>query len=316
MYKSLIIGHDLQEAITYERNTLPLVTCIDRFDEYFQREWPCHWHEEFELCVVRQGRIVYTLYDGGEEVITHELSPGDGLYIASRRLHSAKALLPDTVVDTVVFPLRFFDVPAFQNIFQQNIQPLLDANVPQLLLPRKDENTQPLREAIATIATLPPDEPCHELHLIELVGRIWRLLLLHIAALRQTPVCAHHQLQADRLKILLSYIHTHIQLPLSVDTIAQAANISRTECFRCFKTVLRQTPQEYITNYRIAQASAMLLNTRRTVADIAEACGFNTPSYFGRIFRQQCGCTPKEYRQQGIEKESGGKCHEKQHPDH
>lgn len=298
-YKTLVLGHDLQEAIAYESNTLPLVICIDHFDEYFHQEWPCHWHEEFELCVVRQGRITYTLYDGGEEAVSHELGPGDGLYIASRQLHSAKALMPGTVVATVVFPLSFFDVPAFKHIFQQNIKPLLDANVSHLFLDKDKEQSEELRAAIEEITSLQPGEPCHELHLIELVGKVWRKLLLYIATLRQTPICATHQLQADRLKEVLSYIHAHIQEPLKVEDIAQAANISRTECFRCFQIILQKTPQEYITGYRIAQASAMLLNTRRTIADIAAACGFNTPSYFGKIFRQQCGCTPKEYRQKG-----------------
>lgn len=88
-----------------------------------------------------------------------------------------------------------------------------------------------------------------------------------------TPICATHQLQADRLKEVLSYIHAHIQEPLKVEDIAQAANISRTECFRCFQIILQKTPQEYITGYCIAQASAMLLNTRRTIADIAACLG-------------------------------------------
>ena len=298
-YKTLDLGKDLRERIAYESNALPLVVCKDKFDEYFQREWGCHWHEEFELCVVRQGCVVYTMYDGGEDVVSYELTPGDGLYISSGLLHSAKALEDETEVDTVVFPLSFFDVPVFQRIFQQNIQPLLDAQVSCLHLQGGREEDKELLAAIADMAELSREEPCYELHTIELVGRLWRLLILHIARERQTPVCLTHQLQARRVKEVISYIHSHIQEPLKVEEMAQAAGISRTECFRCFQLILQKTPSEYVTEYRISQAAAMLLNTSRTITEIAYACGFATPSYFGKIFREHCGCTPKEYRKEG-----------------
>lgn len=301
IYKTLNLEHDLRERIVYESNTLPLVICEDKFDEYFQREWGCHWHEEFELCVVRQGCVVYTLYDGGDKVVSYELTPGDGLYIASGLLHSARALEAETIVDTVVFPLSFFDMPVFQRIFQQNIQPLLDAQVTHLHLQTQAAQDEELLSAIAALAGLKKDEPCYELHTIELVGRIWRLLILHIAEERQTPICLTHQLQAQRVKDVISYIHSHIREPLRVEDMAQAAGISRTECFRCFQLILQKTPAEYVTEYRISQAAAMLLNTSRTITDIAYAYGFATPSYFGKIFREHCGCTPKEYRKKGTE---------------
>ena len=44
-FKELQLGADLQERITYNNNLIPLAVCIDNFDDYFRREWECHWHD-------------------------------------------------------------------------------------------------------------------------------------------------------------------------------------------------------------------------------------------------------------------------------
>ncbi len=39
--------------------------------------------------------------------------------------------------------------------------------------------------------------------------------------------------------------------------------------------------------------------TDRPIADVAFSCGFCSASYFGELFRENCGMTPKEYRSRG-----------------
>ena len=43
-------------------------------------------------------------------------------------------------------------------------------------------------------------------------------------------------------------------------------------------------------------ACKLLLETDRTVTDIAQSCGFGTSSYFGAQLHAETGCTPTEYR--------------------
>lgn len=40
----------------------------------------------------------------------------------------------------------------------------------------------------------------------------------------------------------------------------------------------------------------MLINTKETIINISYACGFGSSSYFGKIFNEQVGCNPLEYR--------------------
>ena len=47
---------------------------------------------------------------------------------------------------------------------------------------------------------------------------------------------------------------------------------------------------------RLQSACKLLLETDRTVTDIAQSCGFGTSSYFGMQLYAETGCTPTEYR--------------------
>lgn len=73
--KTLQVADNLQERIPYSSRFPALSICSDHFDDYFQREWGCHWHDEFEFAVVREGVAAFTVYDGQRNE-TVELSPG------------------------------------------------------------------------------------------------------------------------------------------------------------------------------------------------------------------------------------------------
>jgi transcriptional regulator GlxA family with amidase domain len=59
---------------------------------------------------------------------------------------------------------------------------------------------------------------------------------------------------------------------------------------------MKQTPARYLINLRIRQASRMLAETRRSIAEIAVDSGFEDALYFSRRFKLETGFTPSEYR--------------------
>lgn len=56
------------------------------------------------------------------------------------------------------------------------------------------------------------------------------------------------------------------------------------------------TLRQYIIAYRLKSAKRMLELTKKSIAEIAEECGFTDASYFTKTFRQSFGMTPKEWR--------------------
>jgi AraC-like DNA-binding protein len=105
---------------------------------------------------------------------------------------------------------------------------------------------------------------------------------------------------------MLGYIHTHYAEPLTVSQIAAASAISESECYRCFRKVLDTSPIDYLLQYRIRAAAGLLASPDRSVSDICFATGFNSPSYFAKVFRQELQCSPRKYRVTRQAKQSAG----------
>ena len=57
--------------------------------------------------------------------------------------------------------------------------------------------------------------------------------------------------------------------------------------------VMRQSPLDYINQYRLQVAASLLLST-----DISPRCGFNHHSYFAKLFARSMGCSPSAYRRE------------------
>lgn len=145
-------------------------------------------------------------------------------------------------------------------------------------------------------------EQTYELRCMEAVCKIFRLLVEQISANKNLLTPISKSTQTKRLQKIMTFIHAHYGERISADDMARTAAISRTEVFRCFQTVLRKKPIEYLTEYRLSIATILLASTDRTLLDISISCGFNSASYFGKVFREHHGMSPKKYRDQLREK--------------
>lgn len=79
---------------------------------------------------------------------------------------------------------------------------------------------------------------------------------------------------------------------LTVDRLAELCNVSKHYFCRVFKTVIKKSPMEYLREFRLRIADAMLSATDRSVAEISAYCGFENPNYFSRCYKQHFGESP------------------------
>ena len=84
---------------------------------------------------------------------------------------------------------------------------------------------------------------------------------------------------------------------LRVDDLSRRVNVSRSLLERRFRKLLRRTPQEEIRNAKISRAKQYLLESDRTLADIAELTGFEHPEYLSVMFKRLTGESPRDFRQ-------------------
>lgn len=99
-----------------------------------------------------------------------------------------------------------------------------------------------------------------------------------------------------RMQKILHFIEKHFSEDITLSDLSASANISKSECSRCFKISMGTTPYKYLTEYRLSKAAQLLVKTNEPVGNIAVAVGFHQMSHFGKCFKEKTGYSPKEYR--------------------
>ncbi len=94
----------------------------------------------------------------------------------------------------------------------------------------------------------------------------------------------------------LEYIEHNYHKNIKVQGIADYIGITRSYLTNCFKSVLNMSPQQYIQNYRMNQASIMLKNTTLAVNEIACKVGYDDALNFSKCFKKTYGVNPTNYR--------------------
>nr|WP_321413576.1 AraC family transcriptional regulator [uncultured Allomuricauda sp.] len=101
----------------------------------------------------------------------------------------------------------------------------------------------------------------------------------------------------NRLNKVLEYIMMHFKEEIDLNTVADLAGMNKSSFCRYFKQKTGKTFVDYVNNVRINYA-CRLLRDKGKKNSVSLACfesGFNSLSYFNRIFKRQLGCAPSEY---------------------
>jgi len=91
-------------------------------------------------------------------------------------------------------------------------------------------------------------------------------------------------------------LQTDYAEPLRIEQLARSAGLSVDRFERQVRRIFQLTPRQLLTKARIDAASALLLDPWRSVADVAQACGYTDQSAFTRQFKATVGLTPSAYR--------------------
>lgn len=100
----------------------------------------------------------------------------------------------------------------------------------------------------------------------------------------------------ERLERVIAYIDSHLTEEITLDALAEQAAVSRNYLCKCFREATGRTIFSYIEQMRIEYAAYLLRATRKPIAQVAVEAGFESVSYFNRLFRRQYQMTPSELR--------------------
>lgn len=100
----------------------------------------------------------------------------------------------------------------------------------------------------------------------------------------------------EKLEESISWLQKHYNQEIMVEQLARICHLSKYYYIKVFKAYTGQTPYDYLVGYRLMQSQQMLLQSNRTVAQIASDCGFGECKNFIACFKNRAGMTPLQYR--------------------
>lgn len=100
-----------------------------------------------------------------------------------------------------------------------------------------------------------------------------------------------------RIDSARGYIDNHFAEKSCLDDAASLCCISRRHFNELFKNQFETTPNRYVVLQKMLHAKQLLRVSSLTVAEIADSCGFGDVYYFNKVFKQETGFTPAEFRE-------------------
>lgn len=94
----------------------------------------------------------------------------------------------------------------------------------------------------------------------------------------------------------LNLIHDKPEVPWTVATLADAVNMSRTSFATKFAAVVKTTPIDYLTSWRMQKAIALMRDGEANMEHISSAVGYVSRAAFAKAFKKEFGASPGEYR--------------------
>ena len=103
------------------------------------------------------------------------------------------------------------------------------------------------------------------------------------------------QREGERFRALFLYLEENYAQNITLEDMARTAGYSVFYFSRLFHRLTGRKPTEYLRQLRL-QKALELLDGGLSVSETAMRCGFNSPNYFCKNFREEYGRAPSAYR--------------------
>ncbi len=285
--------HKNQEIIPMDVASFPYVCKYTDTENGSEMVIPWHWHTAFEIDYVTEGVMEYRTTSE-----TVQLRKGELLFLNTGVLHSCQVAGDMPLKEhTHLFDMHFLS-GMYNSVFEQKyFLPVSRCGTLQVwhIKPDSLEHIKMIEAMLRAAELSQTETEGYEFDLRTALCDFWRLFLKDTEEFRSAEPL-YNTADTERIKKMMAFVQENCGERLTLEDIAASANISERECTRCFRRSLNMSAIEYLTQCRVRMAADRLSETGDSVLDISEECGFSSPSYFGKVFKEQMGCTPKEYR--------------------
>ncbi|MBX2966638.1 MAG: AraC family transcriptional regulator [Cyclobacteriaceae bacterium] len=250
---------------------------------FFEFKW--HYHPEYELTLITKGKGKRLVGDSYENYET-----GDLVLLGADLPHTwSSDPVKNKPVSAIViqfspdFAHRFLELDEFKKIAS-----LLASSARGLFFP----DSKSIR---------------HELELLPTQTGVEKITSL-LAILQKLTTLKHYKLSSEyfeaikgeetesRINKVCRHIQTHAAENLSLEQVAALIHLSRSAFSKFFKRATGKTFSDYVNDIRIGNACHLLTETDKAINEIAYQTGFESLTYFNRVFLKKKNITPRDFR--------------------
>ncbi|MGL4328551.1 MAG: AraC family transcriptional regulator [Tannerellaceae bacterium] len=245
-----------------------------------------HQHIRIEINHVKKGSCFIEL-----ENETISFKEGELMIICSDILHSFQSG-PNgcTLMQLEFLPdmLSSFDLDC-ENIFSSNNnQPDIFSLQSKVI---KIINNTWITNAVLCIIDELQKKKNHYRHIV--IMRYMELLIHITRHMKENylPLCTN-----ETLKKAIGYIRCSYHDDINIGEVALQAEVSERYLRKIFAKYLNLSPIDYLNQIRINKAVELITLTEQSIKEICFLCGFKSPQYFSRVFKQYVGIAPKDFK--------------------
>jgi len=252
---------------------------------FFEFKW--HYHPEYELTYIVQGRG-YRIVGNSYEYFC----AGDLVLLGSNLPHTWSSTLDDDA-DSEAIVIQFskdFISPFLQLTESTLIKNMLETSV-------RGVSFEATETIVSKIVGLTESKG---------VDRILDLLsILDDLSTKQNKLIApntFHNLVSKKSEMRINkvclFIQNYFCNKIALKEVADLIYLTESNFCKFFKKATGKTYSDYLNELRINEACRLLVQSEKTISQISFECGFETLSYFNRVFLNKVGATPSNYRKE------------------
>lgn len=158
-----------------------------------------------------------------------------------------------------------------------------------------------LLQSTNSLLTATAERSQHYIQAIEESSSNEEICLLILEAIDNWFLLASHSSQQashPSLKKSLDYLHSNYSKNLTLTEVAAYVHLNPNYLSTLFCSQLGLSFREYLSNIRIEASKLLLKNSNLGILEIALAVGFESQSYYSKVFKRKTGFSPKVYRSQ------------------
>lgn len=268
----------------FEYNTkMPfLIYSITGFDDVREKLLN-HWHEDLEIafyvkgggrhyingeCVVgKQGRLVVTNSGFVHNIIPDEGTPED-----------------DAIIIVIIIHPKFIEsiFPEYKQFYFTNKKEIADDEIKEVIL--------------EIVSYMEEQNLFNHIYIKSQITRLIYLMCKEGIVERSSVDDINVLKNIERIKGVIQYVENNYKENITQSMIAEKFHFSSVYFSRYFKNCTGMTFTDYLVSYRIEKARMELINTDKTVTQIALETGFADDRRLIIAFKKKHGITPLQYR--------------------